>query len=68
MPRLVIDARAVRKPDSLRQALRDMWRLAYGPPMYVSAQRWFELEPYFERLRRAHEDGKWRFAADEEEG
>jgi hypothetical protein len=64
MPGLVIDRRAVRKPDSLRQAVRDMWRLAYGPPAHISAQRWFELEPYFTRLRRAHEDGKWRFAAD----
>ena len=63
MPRLVIH-RSVRKPDSLRQALRDMWRIAYGPPMHISAQRWFELEPYFERLRRAHEDGKWRFETD----
>jgi hypothetical protein len=62
MPRLVIDRRAVRKPDSLHQAVRDMWRIAYGPPMHISAQRWFELEPYFNRLRRAHEDGKWRFA------
>jgi hypothetical protein len=62
LPRLEIDRRAVRKPDSLRQALRDMWRIAYGPPTHISAQRWFELEPYFNRLRRAHADGKWRFA------
>jgi hypothetical protein len=65
LPRLIIDARAVRKPDSLRQALHDMWRIAYGQPMHISAQRWFELEPYFNRLRRAHEDGKWRFASEE---
>ncbi len=56
---------AVRKPGSLSQALRDMWRIAYGPPTHISAQRWFELEPYFERLRRAHADGKWRFLTDE---
>jgi hypothetical protein len=62
MPHAIIDHRAVRKPESLRRALRDMWRIAYGPPMHISAQRWFELEPYFDRLRRAHEDGKWRFA------
>jgi hypothetical protein len=55
---------AVRKPESLRQAIRDMWRLAYGPPQPISAQRWFELEPYFNRLRQAHADGKWRFVTD----
>lgn len=56
---------AVRKPDSLRLAIRDMWRIAYGPPQPISAQRWFELEPYFDRLRKAHADGKWRFVTDE---
>lgn len=56
---------AVRKPESLRQAIRDMWRIAYGPPQPISAQRWFELEPYFDRLRKAHADGKWRFVTDE---
>lgn len=66
LPRLIIDHRQVRKPESLRHAVRDMWRIAYGPPMYLSAQRWFELEPYFERLRQAHVDGKWRFATDED--
>ena len=64
IPRLVID-RSIRKPDSLRQAVRDMWRIAFGPPMHISAQRWFELEPYFERLRKAHDDGKWRFETGE---
>jgi hypothetical protein len=57
---------AVRKPESLRQAIRDMWRVAYGPPQPISAQRWFELEPYFDRLRKAHADGKWRFVTDGE--
>ncbi len=66
LPRLVIDRRTVRKPESLRQALQDMWRLAYGPPLHVTAQRWFELEPYFERLRQAHADDKWRFATDDD--
>jgi hypothetical protein len=66
LPPLTIDHRAVRKPESLRQALRDMWRLAYGPPTPISAQRWFELEPYFNRLRRAHADGKWRFVGPDE--
>jgi hypothetical protein len=65
IPPLEID-RSVRKPDSLRQAIRDMWRIAYGPPQPISAQRWFELEPYFERLRRAHADGKWRFVPDDD--
>jgi hypothetical protein len=64
MPRLEISD-VVRKPDSLRQALRDMWRLAYGPPMTITAQRWFELEPYFDRLKQAHADGKWRFLTEE---
>ncbi len=54
----------VRKPESLRQAIRDMWRIAYGPPQPITAQRWFELEPYFDRLRKAHTDGKWRFVTD----
>jgi|SRR5579883_349004 len=65
LPPLVI-SREVRKPDSLRQALRDMWRIAYGPALHISAQRWFELEPYFERIRIAHADGKWRFETGEE--
>ncbi len=52
---------AVRRPDSLRQAVRDMWRIAFGPPVPLTAQRWFEIEPYFDRLRRAHADGKWKF-------
>ncbi len=65
MPKLIV-TNAVRKPESLRQAIRDMWRLAYGPPTMMTAQRWFELEPYFERLKQAHADGKWRFATDEE--
>ena len=54
-------ADAVRKPESLRLALRDMWRLAYGPPTPLTAQRWGELEPYFERIKQAHAAGKWRF-------
>jgi hypothetical protein len=42
-----------------------MWRIAYGPPTHISTQRWFELEPYFERLKQAHRDGKWQFVPDE---
>jgi hypothetical protein len=59
-PKLVISD-AVRKPESLRQAIRDFWKLAYGPPQEVNVGRWRELEPYFVRLREAHADGKWRF-------
>jgi hypothetical protein len=56
---------SVRRPDSLRQAVRDMWRIAFGPPMPLTAQRWFEIEPYFDRLRQAHADGKWKFVLPE---
>jgi hypothetical protein len=52
----------VRKPDSLRLAIKDLWRLAYGPPKATSVNRWQELEPYFERVKQAHADGKWAFA------
>ena len=59
-PKLVI-ADVIRKPDSLRAAIKDFWNLAYGPPQAVTANRWRELEPFFERVRQAHADGKWRF-------
>ena len=59
-PKLVISD-AVRKPESLRLAIKDFWRLAYGPPQEVTIARWRELEPYFERLQQAHADGKWHF-------
>jgi hypothetical protein len=55
-------SRVVRKPDSLRLAIKDLWRLAYGQPQAVSVAQWRDLEPYFERVRQAHEDGKWTFA------
>jgi hypothetical protein len=42
-----------------------MWRIAYGPPTPITAQRWFELEPYFNRLKRAHEERKWWFTQPE---
>lgn len=60
LPKLFISDE-VRKPESLRAALRDFWKLAYGPPQEVTIARWRELEPYFERLRDAHAAGKWRF-------
>jgi hypothetical protein len=59
-PKLVITD-VVRKADSLRAAIKDFWRLAYGPVQVLTVNRWRELEPFFERLRQAHADGKWRF-------
>jgi hypothetical protein len=60
LPKLVISD-AVRRPESLRLAIKDFWRLAYGPPQEVTIARWRELEPYLERLQQAHADGKWHF-------
>lgn len=64
-PKLVVSD-AVRRPESLRLAVRDFWRLAYGEPQEISASRWREMEPYFERLGQAHAAGKWRFVTDAE--
>jgi len=63
-PKLVI-ADVVRKPDSLRAAIKDFWKIAFGPPQSVTVNRWRELEPFFERVRQAHADGKWRFVVAE---
>jgi hypothetical protein len=60
VPKLVISD-MVRKPESLKLAIKDFWRLAFGPPQEVTVRRWREMEPYFERLQQAHADGKWRF-------
>ena len=60
MPKVVIND-VVRKPDSLRAAIKDFWKIAFGPPQALSVRRWRELEPFFERLRTAHAEGKWRF-------
>ena len=51
----------VARPDTLVDALTDLWKIAYGPPRVVTVQRWKLLEPLFERVRQAHADGKWRF-------
>lgn len=59
-PKLVISD-AVRKPESLKLAIKDFWKVAYGEPQDVTVNRWRELEPYFERLKQAHADGKWHF-------
>ena len=63
-PRLVV-SRVVRRPDSLRQAVKDFWKLAYGPPQVLTVNRWREMEPYLDRLRQAHADGKWQFAIEQ---
>jgi hypothetical protein len=59
-PKLEI-GKMVRKPKSLTQAIRDFWDLAYGEPRVLKVQQWMEMEVYFERVRQAHADGKWRF-------
>jgi hypothetical protein len=63
-PKLVISD-VVRKPDSLRTAIKDFWKVAFGPPQVMTVNRWRELEPFLERLRQAHADGKWRFVVAE---
>ncbi len=60
LPKVVISD-VVRKPETLRQALRDIWAVAYGRPTPVSAMRWAALEPLLARALAAHRDGKWRF-------
>jgi hypothetical protein len=61
LPKLKI-SRGVRKPDSLQLAIKDLWRLAYGETQVLGINQWRDLEPYFERVRQAHADGKWSFA------
>ncbi|MFO0803780.1 MAG: hypothetical protein U0791_11760 [Gemmataceae bacterium] len=51
----------VHLPDTLVDALTDLWKIAFGPARVVTVQRWKLLEPLFERVRQAHADGKWRF-------
>ncbi|HUR55524.1 MAG TPA: hypothetical protein VMZ71_15420, partial [Gemmataceae bacterium] len=51
----------VRKPAKLREAIHDMWRLAYGKPTVVSVRRSQELAPVIERLHREFADGTWWF-------
>ena len=60
LPKVVISD-VVRKPDTLRQALRDLWAVAYGRPTPVTAMRWAALAPLVARALAAHRDGKWRF-------
>jgi hypothetical protein len=51
---------AVSRPDTLVDALTDLWKIAFGPPRVLTVQRWKLLEPLLERVRQAHADGKWR--------
>lgn len=60
VPRINISD-VVRKPDSLRLAIKDLWRLAYGEPQVFTIGQWRDLQPYFERVKVAHGEGKWAF-------
>lgn len=60
MPPVWVDEE-VRRPRSLCLALKDFWKLAYGSPSVLSLEQWLAMEPYFERIRRAHADGLWKF-------
>jgi hypothetical protein len=64
LPKVVI-ADTVRRADTLRKALSDLWRIAYGSPTAVTIQKWKVLEPLFDRVQQAHADGKWRFVVAE---
>ncbi|MDB5312263.1 MAG: hypothetical protein JWO38_6465 [Gemmataceae bacterium] len=64
LPRIVM-ADTLRRTDSLRKALADLWKIGYGAPIVVTVHQWTGLEPLFERVRQAHADGKWRFVAAE---
>jgi hypothetical protein len=52
----------VRKPAKLREAIADLWKLAYGKPAVVTVRRSQELAPVIERLHRELADGTWRFS------
>ncbi len=48
---------------TLREYLHILWGVAYGSSTaQVTYSRWKELEPMIEFVRRAAEDGRWRFA------
>ena len=59
MPKVTVSA-VVARPDTLREALVELWKIA-ARPRAVSVQRWRVLEPLFVRARQAHRDGKWSF-------
>jgi hypothetical protein len=54
-------ADTVRRPETLRKALGELWAIGYGPPRRLTVRRWETLEPLFLRARRAYTDGKWSF-------
>jgi hypothetical protein len=56
-------AEVVGRPGTLRQALADLWKIAYGQPVVVTVQRWRMLEPLFIRAQQAFVDGKWWFTS-----
>jgi hypothetical protein len=60
LPKVAI-SKAISRPNTLRDALADLWKIAHGPPRVVTVQRWNVLEPLFERVRQAYADGKWHF-------
>ncbi|MBX9624026.1 MAG: hypothetical protein K2X82_09475 [Gemmataceae bacterium] len=51
----------VRRPDTLLDALDELWAVGFGRPGRVTARRWAALEPLFVRAKKAHADGKWSF-------
>ena len=65
LPKVVISD-VVSRPETLREALTDLWKIAHGPPRVVTVQRWNLLEPLFERVRQAHAEAKWRFVSRDE--
>jgi hypothetical protein len=67
LPRVRIDS-IVTRPDTLKEALQELWRIGFGPPRVVTVNRWRQLEPLFERVRQAHADGKWSFEAPRHRG
>ena len=61
LPRVEISA-AVRRPETLRKTLAELWRIGFGPPRVVTVREWDLLGPRFDRAGKAHADGKWWFA------
>jgi hypothetical protein len=48
---------------TLREYLRILWGVAFGThPGPISYARWKELEPMIDAVRRAADEGRWRFA------
>lgn len=62
LPRVEV-TRVVRRPETLRRALAELWQIGYGAPTRLGVREWEVLEPLFIRAKRALDDGKWRFAA-----